>query len=105
MDLAIDDMDAPVGARGQCRVMGDDHHGLAVVGDIAQDAEHLLGRSGVEITGRLVGHDDLGAVGERPRQRHALALATGKLIGPLGGLLAEPQRRQQAHRPLVHILD
>ena len=50
----------------QCCVVGDDHHRLAVVGDVAQDAEHLLGRSGVEIAGGLVGHDDLGAVGEAP---------------------------------------
>jgi len=48
---------------------GNDHHGLAVVGDIAQDAEYLLGRSGVEISRRLVSDDDFGAVGERPRQR------------------------------------
>src|SRR6266581_5848856 len=30
MDLAVDDMDASVGSRGQCRIMGNDHHGLAV---------------------------------------------------------------------------
>jgi hypothetical protein len=67
MDLAVDDMDAPVGARGQCRIMGNDHHGLAVVGDIAQDAEYLLRRSGVEISRRLVGDDDFGTVCERAR--------------------------------------
>src|SRR3981081_3539063 len=58
VNLAVDDMDAAVGARRQCGVMGDDHHCLAAVGDIAQDSEYLLGRSGVEISGGLVGDDD-----------------------------------------------
>src|SRR6267154_4244389 len=86
MNLAVDDMDASVGARGQCRIMGNDHHGLTVVGDIAQDAEYLLGRSGVEISRRLVGDDDFGTIGERPRQRHAWPLTAGKLVGALAGL-------------------
>src|ERR1700681_3087757 len=104
VDLAVDDMDAPVGPCRQCRVVRNNHYGLAAVGDIAQNAEHLLGRSGVEISGRLVGDNDFGTVGERPRQRYALPLTAGKLIGPLAGLLAEAERRQQATRSLFNFL-
>ncbi len=72
--------------------MGYNHHRLAAVGDVAQDAEHLFGRSGVETSGRLVGDNDFRTIGQRSRQSHALPLATGKLIGPLCGLLAEARR-------------
>src|SRR5438034_10720249 len=42
VNLAVDDMDAPIRSRGQCRIVGYNHHRLAAVGDIAQDAEDLL---------------------------------------------------------------
>ena len=37
---------------------------------------------GVEVAGRLVGEDDQRPLGDGPRDRHALALATGQLLGP-----------------------
>src|SRR5258706_16264636 len=80
VNLAIDDMDAPIRSRSQCRIVGDDHDRLAVVGDIAQYAEHLLRRSSVEISRGLVGDDDFGAVGKRPRPRPPPPPTPGKLI-------------------------
>ena len=40
----------------------------------------------VEVAGRLVAHQDRGAVDERPGDRHALLLAAGEL----GGMVVEP---------------
>src|SRR5258708_39996498 len=62
MDLAVNDVDAPVGARGERCVVGYDHYRLAAVGDIAQDTKDLLGRGGVEISRGLVGDNDLGTI-------------------------------------------
>ena len=101
-DLAVHDMDPAVGAGGQRGVVGHHDHGLALVGDVAQDREHLLGRCRVERAGRLVGDDDLGAVGERARDGDALALAAGELVGPLVRMLGKSERAEQS-RPRSRI--
>ena len=44
-DLAVDDVDAAVCAGGQRGIVGYDDHGLALVGDVAEDRKHLFGRA------------------------------------------------------------
>ena len=56
------------------------HH--STLQDRLAHAEHLLGRSGVEISGRLVGDNDFGTVGKRPRQRHTLPLTGSRTMFP-----------------------
>ena len=43
--------------------------------------KNLCARLGVEVAGRLVGKDDLGARGKRASDRDALLLAAGQLAG------------------------
>ena len=62
--------------------MGDDQHARA--GDIARGLEHLedlrLHRD-VQRGGRLVADQQVGIVGDRDRDHHALALTAGQLMG------------------------
>ena len=49
----------------------------------AQEVEHLGAGAGVQVAGRLVGEDHLGAGDQRPGARHPLLLATGELRRPV----------------------
>ena len=83
-DGAVEQLDLAVHALGQREIVGDRHHGLAVLVDqFAQHLEHLLAGVRIERAGRLVGENDRRLVGERARHRHALALAAGELVGRL----------------------
>jgi hypothetical protein len=68
-------VDAAVGAGGERRVVGHHDYGLAVGGDVAEVLKYLFGRGGIEGVRRLVGHDDLRAVGKRAGDGDALGLA------------------------------
>ncbi len=67
-------------------------HRAPALCDVAEQREHLVGRGGVQIAGRLIGDDDVGVVGQRPRDRDALALASGQLMRAFVDLLGEAQR-------------
>ncbi len=74
--------DAVGDAADDAEIVGDEEHrhalGLLDVGEERQD----LGLDGdVESGGRLVGDQHVGAVGERHRDHHPLALAAGELVG------------------------
>ena len=71
--------------------VGDLAHDAEVVGDeqkrhaepllqVLQQREDLRLHGDVERRGRLVGDQQIGLVGERHRDHHALALAAGKLV-------------------------
>jgi len=49
--------------------------------DVNEVLHHLLGGHGVEGGARLVRQNDAGVLGQRPRQRHALLLTAGELVG------------------------
>ena len=71
-------------------IVGDEQHrhpGLLL--EIAEQLEDLRLHRHVERRGRLVGDEEVGLVGERHRDHHALALAAGKLVG----IGAEPALR------------
>jgi hypothetical protein len=77
-DLTVEQLDVAVHACGQGEIVGDRHHGLAVLVDqLAQNLKHLLAGLGIERTCRLIGQNDWRLVGERAGHRHALALAAG----------------------------
>jgi hypothetical protein len=59
------------------------HRGAAVAPDVEQEVLHLLAGLDVERRERLVHQQDLGAHGQRPGDRHALAHAARQLVGPL----------------------
>jgi hypothetical protein len=59
--------------------MGDQDHRVALRCQILQQRHHFFAALAVQARGRLVGKDDLSAVHQRARDRHALLLSTGKL--------------------------
>src|SRR6476661_3853303 len=56
----------------------------------AHHVEDPRARFEVEITRRFVREEQLGIGEQRPRDRHALLLASGKLIGEVAGTLFQP---------------
>jgi hypothetical protein len=82
--------------------VGRDERGHALgTDDGAQQPHDLLGGLGVELTGGLVGEQQLGPAGQRPRDRDALLLAAGQLGGPLPCVLAQADDVQHQLDPLV----
>ena len=49
---------------------------------------------GVDVAGRLVGNDELGAVGQRAGHRHALLLAAGKFVRQAVHLVLQPDQAE-----------
>lgn len=62
--------------------MGDEHDGVACIGQLVQQRHHLGAAVGVQRARGFVGQDDAPAVHQRPRNRHALLLPARELRGP-----------------------
>ena len=69
--------------------MRDDDHGHMLLGEGADDLEHLARELGIERGGRLIEKQDLGVHLERARDGHALLLTAGELARIGIGLVAE----------------
>ena len=67
-----------------------DHDDEPRLGDLFEKVHDLDAGRAVERAGRLVGKNDLGVVDQRTRDRNALHLTAGKLIGQLLDLLGKP---------------
>src|SRR5690606_20675590 len=79
-DGSVGQADGPAGAGGEIGIMRDqDERGADAPVELAHELHDHVPGAGIEVAGRLVGKEDAGPVGERPRQRHALLLAAGKL--------------------------
>ena len=63
---------------------------------VAQEADRFLAAGPVEVTGRLVGEDQLRFVDQRPRHRHALLLSARKLGGTVVEAAAHADLRSGA---------
>ena len=87
---AVADGHRPVDLVADERVVGrhDDRDAELAV-EAAEQVEDLVRGRGVELPGRLVGEQDLGAVGQGDRDRHALLLATGHPIRPVVGPIGQ----------------
>src|SRR5437660_2364412 len=87
-DVPVGQEHRGIGVAGGGRVVGDHDDGLAEIVDrLAQEAEQLRPRPGVEVAGRLVGEDGLGPGGQGPRHRHPLLLPPrqlGREVGEAG---------------------
>ena len=64
--------------------MGDEHDGAPLGSGVAQQAEHDLRRSRVQVAGGLVGQQDGRVAHQRPGDGEALLLAAGQLVRPTG---------------------
>ena len=71
-----------MGLAGDHIVVRDDDEGMSIfLVQLANQVKQDLAVLAVEITGGLVGHNQLGAVHQRPGDGHPLLLAAGKLVG------------------------
>ena len=83
-------------------VGGDDHRRPGAVDAVEQlhDPDRGLG---VEVAGRLVGQQQRRVVDERARDRHALLLAAGELVGEVVELGREPGQAQDVRHLLADL--
>ena len=91
-DAAVADLDHAVGMRRHLRRVGDQDDGVALPREVLEQRQHLGAALAVERAGGLVGEDDLAAVHQRARDRHALLLAARQLVRPV----LEPVGRARA---------
>ena len=79
-----------VAMRGEAVVMGSDQAGGA--GFVAQRADHrdhFVSGVRIEVGGRLVGDQQARLLDQRAGNRHTLALAAGKFVGPVLGAVGQ----------------
>ena len=84
---AVGQENNPIGVAGGHRVMGNHHDRLTVFPHRSLEELEQTGAGGrIEVTGRLVGEDDVGSGHHGPGRRHPLLLASRQL----DGTVAEP---------------
>src|SRR5215470_10777929 len=92
-DLAIAHMKDSMAVRGGLRIMRDHHNCLPeILIELAQKRKNILGAFRVEISGGLVGEDDLRLGDDGARDGHALLLPAGKLRGEVMEAVAESEK-------------
>ena len=68
---------------------------------ILEHADHAQTHLGIQLRRRLVGKQHLRRVGDGAGDGHALLLAAGELMGPVGHALAQSHQRQAFLRALA----
>ena len=64
---------------GEADLVGDDQHGSAFLGEVADDLQHLADELGIECRGGLVEQHDVGLHRERTGDRRPLLLPAGEV--------------------------
>ena len=102
----VEQLEDAVGDVEHQRVVGRDHGRDPLVPDDRPEQQHdHVARLGVELAGRLVGEEELRAVGERPGDRDALLLAARQLVRPVLRPVRQPDDVEQLRDPRVALLD
>ena len=91
---AIHKQDAVSHIAGKLHLMRHDDHGGLVLGQIAQDPQHLARQFGVEGRGRLVKAEDVRLQGQGAGNGHALLLPAGKLVRVMPRPVGKPHLGQ-----------
>jgi hypothetical protein len=94
-EAAVGEGDDAVGDPAELALVGDEHDGLAVARERAEEVEHRAGGARVEVAGGLVGDDDRRVVGERAGDRGALLLAARERRRQLVGLIGDADAVEQ----------
>jgi len=79
-DEPIADADDAVGVFGDVFFVRDQNDGVALHPKLFEQGHHFFAGFGIEISGRLVGEEDGGAINEGAGDRDALALAAGGFV-------------------------
>ena len=73
---SIKEMNNPRGLFGLCPIVGNHHDRTAIIlVQLMQDLHHLGAHLGIEVTGRLVGQNNLRIADDCPGNSHTLALS------------------------------
>src|SRR5580693_74680 len=89
-DPPVPDLDAPLHGRGHLVVVGYHHDGGAVPVQLVEKFQEGRAGDGVQVPGRLVGHDQGGPPGQGPGDGGALPLAARELVRPVVLAVAQP---------------
>ena len=101
-DVPVSEEDHPVGVGRAVWIVRDHDDGLPELGDGAlEEAQHLLGRVGVEVAGGFVGEDQVGTVDQGPGTGTALLLATRQLTRPMGQAIGDSELIDQVVEPVL----
>ena len=95
--LAIRDQHPARRTARQGGVVGDDEDGLALVGQLAEDGQHMLGSARIQVAGRLIGHDDGRVIGQGAGNGGDLLLPARERQGQLIGLPFQAHQLEQLH--------
>ncbi len=78
--------------------MRDDHKGLPGGTQLPEEPQHVEGRRGVQVAGRLVGQQHQRIVGQGAGDGHPLTLSARELPGQMPGAVGQPDLLQQLVR-------
>ena len=93
----------PIRLLADLGVVGDDDQGHAAArAELGEEVEDPLRGGRVDSPGRLVGEQQAGLVGERARERDALALAARELGGQVLGTVGQADLGEQLERCLLY---
>jgi hypothetical protein len=81
-----------------------DDEGAALLRELGEDAHDVAAGRGVEVSGRLVGEQDVGVHCERAGDRHPLHLTTGELGGFVFGSVRESHALEKLGGALAPLL-
>src|SRR5688572_14224758 len=100
-DETVTKLDRSPGAPGNRPLVRDQHEGVAGAMQVLEQRKDLRAGTAVEVSGRLIGQQQLRAGHERARNGEALALAAGKLGRAMAGAVAEPHPLERFPRTAV----
>ena len=101
---AVHEQDSGAHLPGKAHLVGDHHHGHALVGQLLHDLQHLAHHLGVQGGGGLIKEHDLGLHGQGPHNGDALLLAAGELVGIGVRLVLQIDPLQQGEGQRVGLL-
>ena len=104
LDAAVAHAHDAIGGGRDVVVVRDHQDRLAARVQPAEQLEHLVAALGVERAGGLVGEQQRGLVGERPRDREPLALAARQHARRVLRLVGETEQVEQVARPRLGAL-
>src|SRR5687768_16066874 len=101
-DAAVQHLDGAIGAGRDLRIVRNDDDGDALPVQLLKQPQDLVAGARVEVAGGLVGQEQLRAIYQRARDRHALALAPGKLVRRVVHAVLEAHPSQRLQRARAH---
>ena len=99
-DLAIEEMNGPVGELGVARIMSDHADGGAFTVEFAQQFDHRLAVLGVQVPGGLIRQQNRRLAGQRASHGHTLLLTAGEL----GRIMLHAVRHPHPFQRLLYAL-